>query len=221
MGGITQTMTEQSKAAESILAWHFVGDRLRNGRHVPADGEILRFNGPLYLCASGLHASELAIDAVRYAHGEVVCRVLCAGVGDFTMDKFVCSSRKILWRIDATETLRKFTRLCALDVAHLWEMPAIVRQYLETGEESISKAASSAAFDAANAPVAYYRAKAARAAAYTGDAYWGAARAAAVSLLTAASAIWANAGETAREAFWDAQNKRLTEMLVYAAHAAR
>lgn len=43
-----------------------------------------------------------------------------------------------------SETLNLFARKCALSVAHLWEMPDIVRQYLETGDETLRDAALNA-----------------------------------------------------------------------------
>ena len=46
--------------------------------------------------------------------------------------------------VEQTEALlRDFARRCALSVAHLWEMPDYVRQYLETGDESMRLAAAS------------------------------------------------------------------------------
>jgi hypothetical protein len=45
--------------------------------------------------------------------------------------------------------LREFARWCALSVAHLWDMPDVVRAYLETGDEKIRASASDAASDAA------------------------------------------------------------------------
>ena len=47
--------------------------------------------------------------------------------------------------VDASAVMRAFARRCALDVAHLWDMPPLVRSYLETGEESIMDAAGAAA----------------------------------------------------------------------------
>ena len=41
--------------------------------------------------------------------------------------------------------LRKFARCCALDVAHLWNMPDVVREYLETGDDTKRDAARDAA----------------------------------------------------------------------------
>ena len=53
---------------------------------------------------------------------------------------------------DATEfEMRRFSRLAALDVAHLWDMPVIVKEYLETGDETKRAAAWAAAWAAARA----------------------------------------------------------------------
>ena len=184
--------------SKDVLAWHFVGDALRDGRPIPADGVTLKHKGKLELCASGLHASERLIDALQYAPGPILCRVQMGGAIKKESDKLVARQRTILWRVNSTDVLRKFARQCALDVAHLWNMPSVVRQYLETGDESLMAAASAAvrdaAWDAARAAV--------RAAAW--DAASAAARAAASD--AARDAAWAAA--------WDVQNTRLTEMVM-------
>ena len=139
-----------------MRAWHFIpaGRRLRYGDGATvAPGYVNTWDGPLVLCRSGLHASVRAIDALKYAPGAIVCRVEMGGdvvVGD---DKLVASSREVLWMADATECMRHFARLCALDVIHLWDAPAVVKRYLRTGDESIRDAAwavaRAAAWDAA------------------------------------------------------------------------
>ena len=134
----------------TILAWHFVGTTLRDGRPVPPDGKTLRHRGPLELCASGLHASVRLIDALQYAPDATLCRVRCGGEMLHERDKLVCRQRTILWRIDAADLLRAFARQCALDAAHLWEMPELVRRYLESGDESLRAAAGAAAWAAAS-----------------------------------------------------------------------
>jgi hypothetical protein len=88
----------------------------------------------------------------------------------------VCRRRRIVKRIDATELLWKASRQFALSVIHLWDAPAIVREFLETGDETKRVAA----WDAA------------RAAAW--DAAWA----------TAEAAAWAAARVAARAAAWDA-----------------
>ena len=208
------------------LAWHFVGATLRDGRPIPADGETLKHKGKLVLCESGLHASERLIDALQYAPGWTLCRVRMSGTIKRETDKLVARERTILWRIDATDVLRTFARRCALDVAHLWDMPPIVRQYLETGDGSIKAAAWDAAWDAAMDAAMDAAWDAARDAAR--DAAMAAARDAAMDAArdvamdaardAARDAAWAAAWDAARAAAWaaarDAQNINLTEMVM-------
>ena len=130
---------------EPILAWHFVGDKLRNGAPIPADGVTLRFRGRLIMCESGFHASRRIIDALRYAPGDTVCRVLIGGETIEEPDKLVASERSILWRLDAKELLLEFTRKIALSVIHLWDAPDVVKRYLETGDPKQQEVAFSAA----------------------------------------------------------------------------
>src|SRR5574343_214538 len=126
-----------------IRAYHFVGDKLRDGCPVPPDGEWLVHDGPVRMCASGLHASRHPFDALMYAPGPVLCLVDCDEIDAEENDKLVCRRRRIVARFDATTMLRAFARQCALDVIHLWDAPQVVRDYLTTG------AARAAAWDAA------------------------------------------------------------------------
>ena len=141
--------------ASPILAWHFVAGTLRDGTPIPPDGIPLCHPDhlPLTICESGLHASVNVLHALRYAPGATLCRVAVSGDIQHQDDKLVARQRTILWRIDATALLRVFARQCALDVAHLWDMPPVVRQYLETGDESLRVAARDAAYAAADAAV--------------------------------------------------------------------
>lgn len=123
------------------LAWHFVGDTLRDGRPVPPDGEWLVHAGAAVMCESGLHASRKPSQALKYAPGAILCLVECEDIVDEQDDKLVCRRRRIVKRIDATDLMRTFARKCALSVIHLWDAPAIVREYLETGDESKRAAA--------------------------------------------------------------------------------
>jgi hypothetical protein len=63
----------------TVEAWHFVGDTLRDGRPVPVDGKLLRFDGVPILCESGLHAGRVPSDALRYALGPIDLRHLQPG----------------------------------------------------------------------------------------------------------------------------------------------
>ena len=133
-----------------MLAWHFVGETLRDGRPVPKDDETLAHDGKIKLCSSGLHASKRIIDALQYAPGSTVCRVRLGGQIIEGGDKLVASERTILWRVvDAEHTLRKFARKCALDVTHLWDAPDVVVHFLKSGKEELRDAARDAAWAAA------------------------------------------------------------------------
>ena len=102
-----------------------------------------------------------------------------------------------LWCLRASNAtefeMRRFARLAALDVAHLWDMPAIVREYLETGDETKCDAARDAARAAAQ--------DAARAAMYAARAAW------------VAGAAWAAAWAAAQVA-QDAARKIQTERFI-------
>ncbi|HED4877355.1 TPA: hypothetical protein R4K21_003174, partial [Stenotrophomonas maltophilia] len=146
---------------EVLTAFHFVADTLRDGRPVPADGELLIHDGEVELCAQGLHASIDPYDALTYAPGNVLCLVELSGTIVRGYDKVAASERRIIKRIDAEPLMREYARWCALQVIELWDAPEVVRQYLTAGDESLRAAAGAAAWDAA------------------GDAAWAAAGAAA------------------------------------------
>ena len=100
-------------------------------------------------CKYGLHLSKRIIDALNYAPGPVIYRVIGSGVivphGD-PVDKYACSERTyVAGGVDISNTLRLFARKCALDVIHLWNPSNIVIKYLKTGDESIRDAARAAA----------------------------------------------------------------------------
>ena len=117
-----------------------------------------------------------------------------------------------LWTLRASDapeaTMRAYACWCALSVAHLWDMPAVVREYLETQDESkrdsARAAVGSAAWDAARA-AAWDAAWAA-----VGSAAWDSARAAAWDAVRAAAwdavraAVGSAVGSAARAAAWDA-----------------
>jgi hypothetical protein len=124
-----------------MLGYHFTdGDRLRNAEPVPPVGEWLVHLGPVVPCQSGLHASEHPMDALNYAPGLILHLVELVGDliphGD-PIDKFCGRCRRIIASIDASELLRTFARLCAMDVIGLWDAPEVVRRYLESGDEAI------------------------------------------------------------------------------------
>src|SRR5471032_738558 len=120
-------------AQHTTRAYHFLaGDKLRDGTTAPTDGTWLEYHGDLVMCNRGLHASLHVADALKYAPGATLCLVDLDGqilTGD---DKLVASRRRIVARFDATQLLRHDARQSALSVIHLWDEPAVVRQYLET-----------------------------------------------------------------------------------------
>ena len=177
-----------------MIAYHFVGATLRDRRPVPADGEWLVHEGPVTICESGLHASKHPFDALQFAPGATLCMVECEDVVAEQADKLVCRRRKIVKRIDATELLWVASRKYALSVIHMWDAPPIVREYLETGDESKRAAAWAAAWDAA----------------------WDAATAAATAAAwdAARNAAWDAARDAAWDAARDAQNAHFESMLM-------
>ena len=60
------------------------------------------------------------------------------------------SSKRLIACLEATDLLRQFARSCALDVVHLWKPPAVVKEYLKTGNEALRDAAWAAADAASN-----------------------------------------------------------------------
>ena len=183
-----------------MFGYHFTNNTLRDGRPVPPIGEWLEHEGPITLCESGLHASEHPFDALFFAPGNWLHRVELDGDlqshGE-PVDKWAGRRRKILATINAELLLCEFARWCALQVIDLWDAPPVVRQYLETGDETLRNAARDAA--------------AARAGAWDAarDAAGDAARAAAAAAATAWDAAWDAAGDAAG----DAQRDKFLQMV--------
>jgi hypothetical protein len=196
-----KTVTKQ----EPIYAYHFLkaGDVMRDGKIAPKIGEKLVYTGKLELCKSGLHASIEPSDALRYAPGSVICKVLCEGKIIRAEDKLICSERTIITKMDGTELLKYAARVFALSVIDKWDAPDVVLDWLMTGEEDIRWAAAEAAAYAAYAAAAdaakataTAEAVAAYAAADAADAAYAAAAAAAdaaYAYAAAAAAAYANA----------------------------
>ena len=99
-----------------------------------------------------------------------------------------------------------------MSVIHLWDAPDVVRQYLETGDESLRDAAQAAAqvavWDAAQA------ARATRDAAQAARDAAQAARATRAAAWDAARATRAAARAATQAAAWDNSNKPLTKMVM-------
>lgn len=89
---------------KSIQAWHFLSNDLRfgygDGNKAEA-GYVYSVDGDIQLCHWGLHASERAIDALQYAPGHMVGRVVLSHKIIRGDDKLVASHREYLWIADA------------------------------------------------------------------------------------------------------------------------
>lgn len=198
--------------SNGVLAWHFVGDTLRDGRPIPPDGEWLEHGGELSVCEAGLHASREILDALNYAPGSTICRVRCGGEIVEQSDRLVCSRRKILWRIEADELLRDFARRRAWSVITHWESPEIIVEFLRTGDESKLSAAWSAV-DAAAWSADNAAARSAAWFAVSWNTSWNAAWFTVDAAATDAAARSA-AADAAWSAATDAANKQLAEMVM-------
>jgi len=186
-------LTEHTTEQPVLAYWFCAGDTLPygDGRPIVA-GESHSVAGEIVLCGNGLHASEHPFDVLKYTPGPYLWRVECSGEIKCRGDKLVCSTRKYLKRIDATALCREFARKQALAVIDKWDAPAVVRQYLETGDETIREAAREAAARSAAIAARQRLALAVRSA-------WEVAEAAAreVTVLATAAAVAAEAAEAA------------------------
>jgi hypothetical protein len=132
-----------------MKAWYFSNEckklRYHDNRKIEL-GVTHKVDCKPVLCESGLHASKRLIDALEYAPGPILWRVELGGEIEVGDDKVVATERTYIdGGIDVTECLRRFARMCALDVVHLWGAPDVVIEYLKTGNEELMTAANSAA----------------------------------------------------------------------------
>ena len=183
------------------IAYHFTGDKLRDGRSIPAVGEWLEETGELRICEKGLHASRTPFQALGFAPGFKLHKVEIEGIVAETDDKLVARRRRIIATIDAKDLILSFARKQALSVIHLFDCPPILKKWLETGDESIRAEAR----DAADAAYAVYAVYAAYAAAAANAAYTAAAAYASDAAAYAADAADADAAAYAANA---AANKK-------------
>lgn len=188
MGPMCSAMSDDKTQQENNLGWHFTrGNKLRDGRPVPAIGEVLRHEGPIEICRSGLHCSERLIDALRYAPGATLHQVRFGVDVLRESDKLVSRERVILRTLPQNETLLvlvEFAQWCARRAA--WSAKRVAWE-AAAGREAAWRAAWEAA-------------EAAR------EAAWRAAWA-------REAVVWARAAEAARAAEKETQNAKLTELV--------
>ena len=100
----------------TMKGWHFLQDdrRFRWGtREIVIPSKTYTAEGPLKMCQNGMHASKRIIDALQYAPGAIVCRVILEGELIHDSDKSVGRKRTVLWMLDATNILHEFACRCA------------------------------------------------------------------------------------------------------------
>ena len=206
--------------ATQWLGWHWLREdrKLQYPPHTLVEaGQTLISEGELVLCENGLHASRRALDALQYAPGPVVCRVVLSGTIVEGADKACATERTCLWLADATRTLHEFACWCATQALEraagrepatvCWKAVETKRRWLHgAATDQELAAARSAAWAAARSAAWAAARSAARAAARS--AAWAAARSAARA--AARSAAWAAARSAAREE----QNSQLEAMLL-------
>ena len=194
----------------AIPGWHFLdgeGRLLQVGKHhgrrrVMKPGLVLHVPPPVVMCERGLHSSRRPLDALYYASGDKLCvsRVLSWGEVAEQPDKLVAEYREVVSVHDCTAVLHEFACLCAEDALALDENP---------DPRSIAAIAAKRAWLAGELDN--------KGLAATGYPAWAAAWLAARAARAAARAAWAATGYPAEyaagDAAWDAQNKRLEEML--------
>jgi len=106
-----------------------------------AIGKKLSVKGELVICKNALHGSLDPFDALRYAPGEILHKVLFEGARKQESDKLGSRSRTIIASHDATDMLREFARDQPLSVVADWDMPPIVRHYVESDNPATENAA--------------------------------------------------------------------------------
>ena len=176
----------------TVLAWHFLpanGCLARSAPPVKVEvGRTYRVDGEPVLCEHGLHGSLGVLDALKYAHSPIVCRVRIGGKIVRGDDKLCGTTRRVLAMADAGPTLHLFACWCA---------ERALKAERKAGREPDAR--SWAALEVKRRWIA----------GEATDAELAAARAAARAAVGAAGA----AGAAAWAAAWAAQNRKLTAML--------
>ena len=96
--------------------WHFCRNDKKLGfgdcREIHK-GRTLKVKVEPILCRQGLHASKKVIDALRYAQGDIICKVTLGDVVKHDTDKFVATERTVVAWANAEKLLHEFACLCA------------------------------------------------------------------------------------------------------------
>jgi hypothetical protein len=201
----------------SVLGWHFCRNDKRlcfnDGRRIHT-GRTIKVDCKPVLCQSGLHASRNLLDALHYAHGNILCRVRLSGEIVHGDDKMVATERTVLWMRSVAPILHEFAcrsaeralRRAGVTDERCWNAIKVKRLWL-AGKATNTEltAARDTAWDAAWTTAWTTRGAARAAAART--AAWTTARAAAWD--AARTTAWTTAGVAERK--W--QNNLLLKMI--------
>lgn len=118
-----------------VKAWHFLLDNYKTHygsfrqKKIEA-GTYLKVKGEPCLCYWGLHASKYVTDALKYAYGSVLCRVVVGGKVIFGKDKFVGTERYVEWTLDASGVLNEFICRCAEREARLLKNDKTISNFI-------------------------------------------------------------------------------------------
>ncbi len=213
--------------SKKVLAWHFTnGMKLRDGTDL-VSGKTYRYAGEIEMCVRGYHASRDIRDALSYAPGFQVSRVECSGRIEEGEDKLVCSTRKVLWTLNAekiilawsirvaTDAVRTAKKVCEDKAWNAWAdlwISGKDRSYAANAAAANAAAAYAAAAYAAYA--AYAAAYAAANAAYAAYAAYAANAAYAASAAYAADNAAADAANAANAANAKKENRELIQQLI-------
>lgn len=137
---------KETEMTDKVLGWYFLGNPLLDDGPLMPDGVAVTVEGDGASFEKGLHGCEQLIHASRHAgvNSNILCRTEHSGNIVRYRYMFTSSTRTVLWRLNVDDVLMAFARKCALEVSHLWEMPGIVRRYLETGDETLREEAAEA-----------------------------------------------------------------------------
>ena len=205
-----------------MKGWHFAAAG-PNGTPVLRDGTLavagtVRVKGPLVLCEWGLHASERALDALKYAPGPWLSLVELSGEVVRGEDKAVATARTAGGYRDVSSILHEFAVRCAVRALERVQVPDerswaacdLTLGWLMgvVADETLCDAADDAAdADYGDAYAANAAAYAAAYAAANATAYAAACAAADAAAYAADDAAYAAANEK------EAQNTELEKML--------
>lgn len=146
------------KQEESIIGYMcFSSKKHRNGIPIQADGETVEYTGDLdKLISRGFYSCLNILDALYYGStGEIFLTDSSGFVAHFEQHfgienpRFVASKQTIIKRTNILDSLNKYLRDKAIEVAYLWEHPKNYQNtllFLKGYREDLSKEVYSRAF---------------------------------------------------------------------------